>query len=100
RATPPITLFPYTTLFRSGFKNQAQQRNVSKAEVVRLQSLQIQFFKEINEIQKEKNEYIKELKVLMALPSDVNLILTEDDFVWNRSEEHTSELQSRENLVC
>ena len=69
-----------------GFKTQLQQKNISKAEVVRLQSLQIQFSKQINEIQIEKNEIIKELKVLMVLPSEVYLVLNQDEFDLNSNQ--------------
>lgn len=63
-----------------GFQNQLNQRNINKSEVVRLQSLYIQFSKEINEIQKEKNQNIQSLKVWMSLDPNVYLIIDELDF--------------------
>src|SRR5690606_3290496 len=39
-------------------------------------------------------------QILMVISIFVNLILIKDLFSQRRSEEHTSELQSRENLVC
>ncbi len=66
-----------------GFKNQYQQKNISQSELVRLQSLEIQFNKEIKEIRQDKNEVIKELKTWMALSSQMYLVLTDEDFIPN-----------------
>src|SRR5436309_8015457 len=80
---PTSTLFPYTTLFRShpdairsGFREGVRKRDFSgganalRVVAVRLHCGRLLF-----------------LRRLMGLPGQ-------------RSEEHTSELQSRENLVC
>src|SRR5256885_5697981 len=81
RRPPRSTLFPYTTLFRSllplGFAVQRAQgretdhRNIVTGELISLQKLSDFEF-----------DQIKQLGVV------------------NRSEEHTSELQSPCNLVC
>src|SRR5690606_41645613 len=71
RRPPRSTLFPYTTLFRSG---------VSDA------------FKSISIVNGERfkwNEYFADKAITVAVA-----------VISIRSEEHTSELQSRENLVC
>src|SRR5436309_8599987 len=65
RRPPRCTLFPYTTLFRSG-----ASRRESRAPQPR---------------------------VLPEVAKQVQPGLEDDE---QRSEEHTSELQSRENLVC
>src|SRR5258708_14230343 len=64
RRPPRSTLFPYTTLFRSG---------VYVREVVEIES---------------------------ALARDVGVAIERDEGGFNRSEEHTSELQSPDHLVC
>src|SRR3712207_7970948 len=66
RRPPRSTLFPYTTLFRSG-------------------KYEIDFYAK----EYKKGEFIKEHR-LYNLTLDIE----------NRSEEHTSELQSRQYLVC
>src|SRR5260370_11059291 len=77
RRPPRSTLFPYTTLFRSGF-----EIGVSKIQIVQ--------------------------KVSESTPFPIQLkehgvdFLLDHRHLWmgNRSEEHTSELQSHLNLVC
>src|SRR3712207_8512849 len=78
RRPPRSTLFPYTTLFRS-FKN----RNV-------INSKEIAFI---------KKKIMENILCLTPLLSDVNGINI-DELEATRSEEHTSELQSRQYLVC
>src|SRR5690349_22069542 len=72
RRPPRSTLFPYTTLFRSG---------VVAAAAVRDQGHRAVFD-------------------LGACMSSSWLVVNADDFGVSRSEEHTSELQSRRDLVC
>src|SRR5436309_10348895 len=66
RRPPRSTLFPYTTLFRSG--KQIEQDNFRQQPVVKQTSW-------------------------LPITNGVR-------YRFARSEEHTSELQSRENLVC
>src|SRR5207249_5831315 len=93
RPPPPTsTLFPYTTLFRSaGFDNSGESLSMSPALL---------------------NKYLQ-----AAREAGDHLVLTPDGFAFSphpmlvetdrekyaiqrRSEEHTSELQSRFDLVC
>jgi cobalt-zinc-cadmium efflux system outer membrane protein len=67
----------------SGFKNQLQQKNISKSELVRLQFLKIQFQKQINEIHKNRNVLVKELKLLMAQSPETFIVLTDEGFEMN-----------------
>src|SRR5690606_42051313 len=71
------TLFPYTTLFRSLYTTLTKASQAESVEMVieRILEFYIPVLKTIEENWRERSE----------------------DF---RSEEHTSELQSRENLVC
>src|SRR3712207_7762638 len=76
RRPPRSTLFPYTTLFRSG--------GVKIAVVTskRLSSVEMA------------------LKRFAGLGEVVDRFVTMEDTEEHRSEEHTSELQSRQYLVC
>src|SRR3712207_6985590 len=76
RRPPRSTLFPYTTLFRSGLKYIDRFLFSGKDEEFRLSDL-------LNES--------SELIFRRAFRSGM---------LWHRSEEHTSELQSRQYLVC
>src|SRR5436309_10919039 len=79
RRPPRSTLFPYTTLFRSSLKNLIIQVLNSEGGVQWL---------EFNPWQ-----WGDDASIAGALFSQIASKL-------GRSEEHTSELQSRENLVC
>src|SRR5260370_24249667 len=84
RRPPRSTLFPYTTLFRSGTSRQSASvpgkllmRSGSPDSVtVELTSVQV-------------------VKVVGVLVSERSVVV-----ILDRSEEHTSELQSHLNLVC
>src|SRR5688572_31799223 len=82
RRPPRSTLFPYTTLFRStvgprfrwiGRQFEDDENQLVLGEVI-----------------------IADLNLTRSLTRNLELFLT----VENRSEEHTSELQSQSNLVC
>src|SRR5690606_39332536 len=93
RRHPRSTLFPYTTLFRSAL---VEQGVVQELHVERTASRGI-----------VGNIYLgKVVRVLPGMQSAfIDIGLERTAFlhvadIWSRSEEHTSELQSRENLVC
>src|SRR5690349_23175032 len=73
RRPPRSTLFPYTTLFRSGLR---EERSRSPLECLK--------------------EEIGQSRVLLLLDNFEQVL----DAAVHRSEEHTSELQSRRDLVC
>src|SRR5258706_9433296 len=85
RRPPRSTLFPYTTLFRSG--ENAQPGSASgKIGTPTVQTAGTAFSVIVN-----------------AVDANWNLIAAANDsvsFTSSRSEEHTSELQSLTNLVC
>src|SRR3712207_7177074 len=88
RRPPRSTLFPYTTLFRS--------QNYSNFEVVVVDDNSEDRTLEIMKNIKSKQEFSEKLKII-SLPTKP------EDWMgktWARSEEHTSELQSRQYLVC
>src|SRR3712207_6891313 len=87
RRPPRSTLFPYTTLFRSdGVAHQVRQRVLDRLEQglveLGLPALHV--------------EADRLLELLTEVPDDAGEL--GPDVV--RSEEHTSELQSRQYLVC
>src|SRR3712207_8212394 len=78
RRPPRSTLFPYTTLFRSIL--------YSVIDKIGKEKIQIEVNSEIEISEKRCDEILEECKKLMGSAM--------------RSEEHTSELQSRQYLVC
>src|SRR5688572_32133446 len=79
RRPPRSTLFPYTTLFRSMEVNHVSIEGYNGNEII--------FTSRSND--RDNDERAQGLRALSSLG-------LED----NRSEEHTSELQSQSNLVC
>ncbi|MDA6070338.1 TolC family protein [Flavobacterium sp. AC] len=65
------------------YSNQVSQGNIGRGEYIRLKATELQFLKEISDLQKENNSLQKELKVLMNLPATSYIKLTEDGFVPN-----------------
>src|SRR3712207_7917356 len=89
RRPPRSTLFPYTTLFRSDY-DQAETEAVERAE------------RFVAEVLREVPEPHPEIHVTAVLGSAADALIRESagaDLLV-RSEEHTSELQSRQYLVC
>src|SRR4051812_49942103 len=74
RRPPRSTLFPYTTLFRSSRRFYVNFTNPNGHTVVA--------------------RFLRSSDPAVADPA------SRFDLHWNRSEEHTSELQSHVNLVC
>src|SRR3712207_6890714 len=88
RRPPRSTLFPYTTLFRSGVRVRGSEDFLGFCGFVRLEGME-------------------ELELWYELTQKVwgRGIATEAAhacvrYAFERSEEHTSELQSRQYLVC
>src|SRR2546430_6836635 len=84
RRPPRSTLFPYTTLFRSKISPDEPQHVSPK--VLHVLSCVVEWRKKVARV----------TLVLFVLEFDECLMIIVDD----RSEEHTSELQSQSNLVC
>src|SRR3712207_8561638 len=90
RRPPRSTLFPYTTLFRSLLERArvVDQRNASRLEHVPAR-------RDVERHQRVLLDEEDRRSLRIDLLDDVEDPLDED-----RSEEHTSELQSRQYLVC
>src|SRR5690606_41408140 len=96
-APPRSTLFPYTTLFRS---NDDVNRQVIAGKEVLIMWAQIGLRPDARYLHRDIEQGMRHLA-----GHDVDFVIQRDgdDHVGvgrARSEEHTSELQSRENLVC
>src|SRR3712207_7527432 len=93
RRPPRSTLFPYTTLFRSDLQDQEYRKKLDKEKKFEddmIKSKQAFYTKEHNKLQ----EHYQDMDRL------VEAYLSELKEEYGRSEEHTSELQSRQYLVC
>src|SRR3712207_7520365 len=92
RRPPRSTLFPYTTLFRSEEQGMAKKYiiDLTEAERSELQTI----------IKKGKTAARKVARAHMLLLADAGHTDEHIAASLHRSEEHTSELQSRQYLVC
>src|SRR3712207_9147469 len=98
RRPPRSTLFPYTTLFRS--YNPVHHKKEKQSSLT-MSQYKLAENDENLAIQSVPTIKVSEAKELNLLNEIINE--TGDDrnnILSNRSEEHTSELQSRQYLVC
>src|SRR3712207_8183091 len=88
RRPPRSTLFPYTTLFRSGYGiHEDRMRQITPLIRERIRTL--------NEVTAVADMFLRDE---LAPYDPAELLPQKGDAA--RSEEHTSELQSRQYLVC
>src|SRR3712207_8564664 len=93
RRPPRSTLFPYTTLFRSGGGGGNGRGDGVRVHLV--------IPKSFNDAQDVADKFKDSIPVILNLQgTDTDLSKRLIDFASGRSEEHTSELQSRQYLVC
>src|SRR3712207_8771076 len=88
RRPPRSTLFPYTTLFRSGRDFDATSSTVGVMPLI---------------AGKQSAKVITALPVTRVQPQQAHRVvrrIVREHHWQRRSEEHTSELQSRQYLVC
>src|SRR3712207_7286546 len=90
RRPPRSTLFPYTTLFRSGHVEVG--RDLALGEAVEVGQRQRLLLDRGQELQRLPHP-LDVVPLSDAVPDPIDLGV-------GRSEEHTSELQSRQYLVC
>src|SRR5690606_41945970 len=85
RRPPSSTLFPYTTLFRSGgLAIERRARRIDAGVGVGKVEPRLEVLGRAVVVQRHREQQR----------------VGADELIGERSEEHTSELQSRENLVC
>src|SRR5687768_17674242 len=85
RRPPRSPLFPYTTLFRSELTASVEELRIANEDLgARTEELRLQSVALEEQKQRREEEHNRLESVLASL----------------RSEEHTSELQSRLHLVC
>lgn len=65
----------------NAYNNQLQLGNISKSEYIRLKASELEYIKEIADLQKENNELQKELKTLMNITPNTFIYITEQGFV-------------------
>src|SRR2546422_7819697 len=88
RRPPRSTLFPYTTLFRSG--EYELRRHYAAPRTLEFKPLHF-----------TGDGFVKNNVITRLLQSEVDHIVLHETVAGEmRSEEHTSELQSRLHLVC
>src|SRR3712207_7040010 len=107
RRPPRSTLFPYTTLFRSEEPRKVL-RGIPGVELRQLTEAELCCGSAgtYNMLQPEPARELGERKAAAVLATGADLMVTANPGCWMqvattlRSEEHTSELQSRQYLVC
>src|SRR5438105_10217981 len=94
RAPPVSPLFPYTTLFRSRINRRAESaRDEGRRGLQRTN----RYVRESGQGGRHRSG---EGRALGAPECVIDRLAAADDRSTHRSEEHTSELQSRVDLVC
>src|SRR5690349_24247471 len=93
---PSSTLFPYTTLFRSELHVRREDEEADLGELLADRSRRVEPLGRVR--RRHANVHDRELGLVLAdeLEKLGGVARLSDD----RSEEHTSELQSRRDLVC
>ncbi|WP_439488023.1 TolC family protein [Algoriphagus sp.] len=62
------------------YKNQVELGNVSKGEYIRLKAAELEIAKQINQLDDELHEEQKDLKLLMNLPPEIYLVITDEGY--------------------
>src|SRR5258708_12119848 len=96
RRPPRSTLFPSTALFRSAQMTAVQIRRACRKYAEKYVDLQRAAFKRLGVFGQWEDPYLTMSEDSQALESRALQI----DVFLGRSEEHTSELQSPDHLVC
>src|SRR3712207_7587273 len=87
RRPPRSTLFPYTTLFRSALVAQHEEHAALAGDATEALAERVAGAQDVGVVVEEEH------------PDDIDAVVAVLE-LGQRSEEHTSELQSRQYLVC
>src|SRR5690606_40711109 len=98
RAPRPAPLFPYTTLFRSRRAYASTSPTPARLTASRLRRSNMTLYRDKAVRRHGHRVYAAIDKKLGKLGMVARRLAAQPDL--RRSEEHTSELQSRDNLVC
>src|SRR5256885_15156151 len=98
RRPPRSTLFPYTTLFRSGSYRVAARTNIDELNEAFDWTLPKQDYETVAGLVLATLGRVPRAGEMFQIPGYTLTVLEAD--TRRRSEEHTSELQSPCNLVC
>src|SRR5207302_11506986 len=100
RPPPSPPLFPYTTLFRSHYRPVDRRANHRVVEIRLRHRYRGLFLTDLGLGLRHicRSSPHRRTRRIIVRFGEVQLLLTQ--YAILRSEEHTSELQSRENLVC
>src|SRR5690606_40179449 len=94
------TLFPYTTLFRSELQLADEKLIMTVLIIQVVAAFGAYGFARFSEKRGNKLSLMTMIAIWIGVCLAAYFVYTEYQFYALRSEEHTSELQSRENLVC
>src|SRR5258708_40100998 len=98
RRPPRSTLFPYTTLFRSLIEQQCRGHlDEADAAVGKFTRLDPQVS---DVVDRETIAALRQRRQMFGLDRAEIAALAQRGYRFSRSEEHTSELQSPDHLVC
>src|SRR5690606_42024734 len=98
RRTPSPSLFPYTTLFRSPSNAEQLLKEALTLQVDRFKKAQLKIA--LADVLVYDKKFNQALIYYIQVQKDLKNDVWGQYARFKRSEEHTSELQSRENLVC
>src|SRR3712207_8737763 len=90
RRPPRSTLFPYTTLFRSALAQAVREAGSANADAPGSVEATVDYL----------GERVRSGDVVLVMGGGRSYVIAERLVELLRSEEHTSELQSRQYLVC
>src|SRR5690606_41762939 len=94
------SLFPYTTLFRSFMKSAASSAVLQPRCARSAASGRGRFSRHWKRCSASASSHVLNFQILLIVKENSAAPHGSTLFHDHRSEEHTSELQSRENLVC
>lgn len=81
------------------YEKQVSQGHIPKSEFIRLKALELQFSKNSKDIGKDINSAQKELKQLMHLSAETQLVLTDEDYILNTNQFKLLQLEHLQSLA-